>query len=991
MTLCYLAGFTKIFSKRITLNKPIQDKDLRIVPGDFRKLYIIDINDINPELHNNPYLNLYDIPKTEYFDGNVRSFYYFSEYTYYPYLDYLSVDEMKEEPLKIITKHNAFIREEPNNYKTSSLIAKLEKKNSENDLGNAAYYMTYYMHNKIIENVRKSKPDISRTNLLTCILINQKNIDLTRINNESLDEIISETPCDKNNFSFVTDSELLKNDFDLYNYQKADIAWMRNIEDDVLNGNNLIKYEYSSSYGVLDNQFLLHKNTLHAIYFDMENYKTSVDFKYYGGNIISEVGLGKTLIMLYHILCESKKIGDFYSRYVEYTDHCNYFYKRGKSKGQGCLKSCIEGSLYCKEHKRTPFTDKRSINYRNLDSFDITNYLYIQNHRQFIKTNASIIICPNHLCDQWIQEYYSKFNATHRIVLIVTSDQYNNVTLGDLLFADIVIVSYNFLMNKNYKEIGFKNYRNDYVSTKIGFNINNPMTEEQKLNLLNCKTLNILNLFHWNRVVLDEVHEIQNMSKNYTLKGIIKRIQSVYKWNISGTPFANKISSFINLMSFISDYGNVECDINENTLTTDNLIKWGMESGIVDKSKILFRRNTKQSIVDEYNGNILREHLHLLKFTEQERSIYNSYTHGNNHYDFLIKLCCHPELNTDTREMIKNCKTFDEIQACMLDYNKNLMKSEEIRIKNAEYDIQYYEREMINFVEPLSELEIEMLTGIRSKLNTAKRNCTIFKKNYAEISRTFNYLQKSIETLKKSEDELTCPICLDDIDRDNIAITKCGHKFCWDCIYETHKVQQSSSSANTIKCPTCNYVMKGDELYLLKDEDVQIPVNISELDGIIQQTKSTKVGNIIHFLKTSIGENDKVILFSQWDEILQKVGNMMKDHKLRIVYCKGSVYQRKRAISSFCKDKDVNIILLSSRNAASGINLTIANKIILLEPIYGNKEYRGSIESQAIGRADRLGQKRPIDIHRFIIENTVEQDIYNDCADTNRIRQLNIN
>lgn len=90
----------------------------------------------------------------------------------------------------------------------------------------------------------------------------------------------------------------------------------------------------------------------------------------------------------------------------------------------------------------------------------------------------------------------------------------------------------------------------------------------------------------------------------------------------------------------------------------------------------------------------------------------------------------------------------------------------------------------------------------------------------------------------------------------------------------------------------------------------------------------------------------------------------------------------------FCKQSDINIILLSSRNAASGINLTIANKIILLEPVYGTKEYRYNIESQAIGRADRLGQNRPIEIYRFIIKNTIEEDIINNFIDDNKIKQM---
>jgi SNF2 family DNA or RNA helicase len=80
--------------------------------------------------------------------------------------------------------------------------------------------------------------------------------------------------------------------------------------------------------------------------------------------------------------------------------------------------------------------------------------------------------------------------------------------------------------------------------------------------------------------------------------------------------------------------------------------------------------------------------------------------------------------------------------------------------------------------------------------------------------------------------------------------------------------------------------------------------------------------------------------------------------------------------------------MLSSKNSASGINLTIANKIIFLEPIYGKEEYRKNIEYQAIGRADRLGQTRPIDIYRFIIKDTIEQDIYNNCIDDSKIKQI---
>ena len=115
--------------------------------------------------------------------------------------------------------------------------------------------------------------------------------------------------------------------------------------------------------------------------------------------------------------------------------------------------------LYCKEHSKTLFIDKRTTNFKNLDNFNLRDYITTVvdnngNTRQLFKTNANLIICPNQLCDQWVREYYDKFkqdsHSAKRVLLIVTYDQYKNLSFGDILFADLIIVSYNFLLNVNY-------------------------------------------------------------------------------------------------------------------------------------------------------------------------------------------------------------------------------------------------------------------------------------------------------------------------------------------------------------------------------------------------------------------------------------------------------------------------------------------------------------------------------------------------------------
>jgi hypothetical protein len=628
----YLHDFTKIFCKEIKLHKNIENSNLRLIFGEYKKLYVIDTTDIPETAYDNTYINLYNIPKTEYIDPLIRFYYYYGDYIVYPYLNCIPIEAMKQEPIKIVLKNNYFIKEGPNNYTKSSLYAKIER-----DLQNV-YYMTYYINNKIINNIKNNKKD-PKLSLLTSILISQKGIDIINKSKNILNEILNDVPCDNvTNDNVQIELELqkpiLKDNVSLYDYQTGDINWMNGIENSVLANENTIEYNYSLAYNVYD-KFIAYNNTLFPIDINTNSFMVTKSLKYYGGNIISEVGLGKTLITLYYILSKNKDDCQF----VEFTNGCNYFYKRGKYKGENCKSNSINGELYCKSHKRTMFIDKRNTSLCNLENFNINDYIF---NNKYIKTNSTLILCPNHLCDQWVQEYYSKFKNNHRVLLIVTYDQYTNVTLSDLLFADIVIISYNFLVNKRY--IQQTNHEPVSVYGKFknqGFDINKDLTISEREKLLNSKAFSKFSWFHWDRIIYDESHEIQNIYTNNFI-GYIKNINSTYKWNISGTPFANKLSSFINLMSYNTCYNNSCSLYNNNCLRTDDLIELGLDSNIINKCKFLFRRNTKQSIKNEYAGNILKEQVNLLDFTSQERSIYDGYVQGarSNYYDFLIKLCC---------------------------------------------------------------------------------------------------------------------------------------------------------------------------------------------------------------------------------------------------------------------------------------------------------------------------------------------------------------
>ena len=69
--------------------------------------------------------------------------------------------------------------------------------------------------------------------------------------------------------------------------------------------------------------------------------------------------------------------------------------------------------------------------------------------------------------------------------------------------------------------------------------------------------------------------------------------------------------------------------------------------------------------------------------------------------------------------------------------------------------------------------------------------------------------------------------------------------------------------------------------------------------------------------------------------------------------------------------------MLSSENSNSGSNLTEASHVILVDVLNMDKKQSMDVESQAIGRAVRLGQQKPVKVIRLITRNTVEEETYN--------------
>jgi SNF2 family DNA or RNA helicase len=84
----------------------------------------------------------------------------------------------------------------------------------------------------------------------------------------------------------------------------------------------------------------------------------------------------------------------------------------------------------------------------------------------------------------------------------------------------------------------------------------------------------------------------------------------------------------------------------------------------------------------------------------------------------------------------------------------------------------------------------------------------------------------------------------------------------------------------------------------------------------------------------------------------------------------GSTRDRGAVVAGFQAPAGPPVLLISLRAGGVGLNLTAADHVFLLDPWWNP-----AVEDQAADRAHRIGQDRPVIVHRLVSEDTVEERI----------------
>lgn len=147
-----------------------------------------------------------------------------------------------------------------------------------------------------------------------------------------------------------------------------------------------------------------------------------------------------------------------------------------------------------------------------------------------------------------------------------------------------------------------------------------------------------------------------------------------------------------------------------------------------------------------------------------------------------------------------------------------------------------------------------------------------------------------------------------------------------------------------------------DSPALLKDEE-QFTDSSAKIEVLMEQIEN----------KSS---QHKILVFSQFVSMLDLIKEELQKRNITFEYLTGQTKNRAAKVNEFQGNDQVRVFLISLKAGGTGLNLTEADYVYLIDPWWNP-----AVENQAIDRCYRIGQKKNVIAVRLICPNTVEEKI----------------
>ncbi|XP_065700207.1 helicase-like transcription factor isoform X2 [Patagioenas fasciata] len=425
-----------------------------------------------------------------------------------------------------------------------------------------------------------------------------------------------------------------------------------------------------------------------------------------------------------------------------------------------------------------------------------------------------------------------------------------------------------------------------------------------------------LHRVRWLRIVLDEGHTIRNPSAQQTKAALC--LEGHRRWVLTGTPIQNSVKDLWSLISFLK-------------LKPFSDQEW-------------WRRTIERPLVLGAPGALGRLQCLIRSITLRRTK--------------TSKVKGKPVLELPERKVLIQHVTLTEEERQMYESVKKEGKAAVSRFLSEGTVLAHYAD------------VLGVLLRLR-QLCCHPRLCIDTASSLAAGSKTPEELRETLVSKMKlvlsSGSDEECAVCLESLACP--VITRCAHVFCKPCIFEVIRSEQPKA-----KCPLCRNELRAEDLVQCPQEEETDSGDGKKSDQ--EWTPSSKINALMHAL-IELRRDDptaKCLVVSQFTAFLSLIENPLKESGFAFTRLDGSMAQKKRAeaVQRFQSSRagSPTVMLLSLKAGGVGLNLTAASRVFLMDPAWNP-----AAEEQCFDRCHRLGQSRDVVITKFIVKDSVEENM----------------
>lgn len=141
------------------------------------------------------------------------------------------------------------------------------------------------------------------------------------------------------------------------------------------------------------------------------------------------------------------------------------------------------------------------------------------------------------------------------------------------------------------------------------------------------------------------------------------------------------------------------------------------------------------------------------------------------------------------------------------------------------------------------------------------------------------------------------------------------------------------------------------------------------IDDNYHHITSAKIETLTQHLQELASEGHRALVFSQFTGFLHLVRDHLTHTGLTCSYLDGKTTRRQHVIDEFRTGTNT-AFLISLKAGGVGLTLTEADYVFVLDPWWNP-----AAEAQAVDRAHRIGQHKPVHVYRMVAANTIEEKV----------------